>query len=55
MTPEIKARIMEEARERGLAFVEDDFTEDGIYNPLVNKEEAQMWLLDILDTIDDNI
>lgn len=42
--------IIAEAEARGLAFVEDDYTEEeGIYNPTVNREEALQWLGDILN------
>lgn len=44
--------IVDEAEKLGIAFVEDDFTDgpDGedVYNPLVDRENAKMWLLDKL-------
>lgn len=50
----IKAKVdalLNEAREKGLAFVEDDFldTENGeVYNPLVDRPNAESWLQELL-------
>jgi hypothetical protein len=43
--------ILAEARSLGLAFVEDDFTEDDIYNPLVDRPNAESWLLSIINRV----
>lgn len=54
MKQEIEA-ILAEFRQRGGAFVEDEFTitDDGdeIYNPFVDHENAESWLLDKLESI----
>lgn len=41
-----------EARALGIAFVEDDYQTDSegveIYNPSVDRQNAEQWLLDLL-------
>lgn len=54
MTQERKVAVMKEARDRGIAFVEDDFldTENGeVYNPQVDRPNAESWLQELLDTL----
>lgn len=51
MDQETKNAIINDALSRGLAFVEDEFTEDGVYNPLVDRFNAEVWLSDLLDSI----
>ena len=48
MTKEEAMVIVDEAKSLGLAFVEDEFTEDGTYNPTVDRVNAEMYLLDKL-------
>lgn len=44
--------IVDKAKEHGIAFVEDDYMidDDGneIYNPTVDRFNAESWLLDLL-------
>lgn len=40
--------IVAEFVDHGVAFVEDEFTEDGVYNPMVDRENAEMMLRDKL-------
>lgn len=40
--------IVEEFVDHGVAFVEDEFTEDGVYNPMVDRVNAEMMLRDKL-------
>ena len=44
--------VVQEAISRGIAFVDDDYIIDSdgneLYNPLVNRQEAEGWLLDLL-------
>lgn len=42
---------MTEAKDHGLAFVEDEFTDDDVYNPLVDRENAEMWLREKLEMV----
>ena len=52
MTKEQAQKAVEEARELGIAFVDDEYRmmDDGsqIYNPTVKNVEAESWLLDKL-------
>lgn len=40
--------IVAEARALGIAFVEDEYNEDDVYNPNVDRGNAEAWLLDKL-------
>lgn len=51
MPQEIKNNIMAEAQKLGLAFVEDEFDENGHYNPMVDRFNAECWLSELLDSI----
>jgi hypothetical protein len=52
MTKEAAMVFVNQAKALGIAFVEDDYAEgdDGeeIYNPIVDRPNAEMWLLDTL-------
>jgi hypothetical protein len=52
LTKEQAMVFVEQAKALGIAFVEDDYAMDEelgeIYNPMVNRPEAEAWLLDTL-------